>query len=126
MKKRYIHHIEILDEIHKSEESLKIDIQLLIRDEKRIDNLKTLSKYTEENEFIPFSRDEIFYDYEKLDFYSKLLSNNKEPHIIKYKKRLPDNAGSLLEDFIEFVNDYKGKMCGIGQFLIQKYLDERS
>lgn len=126
MKKRYVHHYEILDEIHKSEESIKIDIQLLIREEKRIDNLKTLSKYTEENDFIPFSKDEIFYDYDKLDFYSKLLSKNKEPHIIKHKKVIPNSAGALLEDFIEYVNDYKGHKCGIGDYLIQKYLDERS
>ncbi len=125
MKKNYVHHYEIINEIKKSQESLEIDIKMCIRDEKRIENLKTLSKYTEENEFIPFSKDEIFYDYEKLEFYSHLLNKNKEPYNFKTKK-MPDTAGELLEDFINFVNEYKGHKCGIGHFLIQKYLDERS
>lgn len=39
-------------------------------------------------------------------------------------KYLGINAGKLLEDFIQFVCAYKGHRIGVGQFLINKYINE--
>ena len=35
----------------------------------------------------------------------------------------PDEMGEVLEDFINFVNDRKGYKIGVGQALIERYLD---
>lgn len=37
----------------------------------------------------------------------------------------PGTIGLILEDFVNFVCDYKGHKIGVGDYLIHKYLDER-
>lgn len=82
------------------------------------------------------------------DYFDKLLKEDeqRQKYILDEKKRIerilkninknkihvktnyqvhPGTIGLILEDFVNFVCDYKGYKIGVGDYLIQKYLNER-
>ena len=51
--------------------------------------------------------------------------NKNKIHVKTSYQVNPGTVGLILEDFVNYVCDYKGHKIGVGNFLIQKYLNER-
>ena len=55
----------------------------------------------------------------------KIIENKNKIHVKTNYHIHPGTIGLILEDFVNFACDYKGHKIGVGNFLIQKFLNER-
>lgn len=61
---------------------------------------------------------------EQLDRYENSISPIPNGKVQQLKEKLTsDEMGVILEDFVDYVNEIKGYRIGVGQALIQRYLD---
>lgn len=132
MKRKYISYIELVEELHKCESlitSLEDDV---LYEKKRQDNLNLLTNYMFKED-INFIERKHIKDKQSLQHYIlpiKALEVARQncPEIIMCGKRKRLNAfnvGEVLEDFVSFICQEKDHKIGVGDYLIQKYLDER-
>lgn len=146
MKNKYVT-IEDLDkEISKSYQFIsdyKIDIAMYERnikkEEQRIVCLNAVMRYLEREGLCPFTKKQILNDDATLQDYAMPLviredivkrqyeiknDNIKDKSKYKIYEVSVSNIGKILFDFVNFVCEEKGHKVGIGDYLIQKFLDE--
>lgn len=130
MKRKYINYKDLVEESHKCESliiSLEDDV---LNEKKRLDNLNILTDYMFKED-INFIEKKDIKDNQSLLHYilpikALKIARQHCPVIIEEKKRLNSfNVGEVLEDFVSFVCQEKGHKIGVGNYLIQKYLDKR-